>query len=77
MNVFGAPAVDGLGNAGGFKLADGASDRRRQLRRAPGSGGQLAAPEASRQPGLVGVSNNFRAGTPQLYVDVDRTKVRT
>jgi multidrug efflux pump len=28
-------------------------------------------------PGLVGLFNSFRASTPQLYVDVDRTKVKT
>src|SRR6202007_486744 len=31
----------------------------------------------NRQPGLVGLFNGFRAGTPQLYAEIDRTKVRT
>jgi multidrug efflux pump len=31
----------------------------------------------NQQPGLVGLFNGFRARTPQLYADIDRTKVRT
>ena len=34
-------------------------------------------PRATSSRGLVGLFNGFRAGTPQLYVDVDRTKVKT
>ena len=33
--------------------------------------------KASQQPGIVGLFNGFRARTPQLYVDIDRTKVKT
>ncbi|MBV8316579.1 MAG: efflux RND transporter permease subunit [Planctomycetaceae bacterium] len=73
--VFGAPAVRGLGNAGGFKLmveATGDVDFDALQARAD----DLAA-RGNRQPGLVGLFNGFRAGTPQLYADIDRTKVRT
>jgi multidrug efflux pump len=73
--VFGAPAVRGLGNAGGFKLmveATGDVDFDALQARAD----DLAA-QGNRQPGLVGLFNGFRAGTPQLYADIDRTKVRT
>src|SRR4029077_14014256 len=35
------------------------------------------ASQGNRQPGLVGLFNGFRARTPQLYADIDRTKVRT
>src|SRR5262249_46223430 len=35
------------------------------------------AAQGNRQPGLVGLFDGFRAGTPQLYVDVDREKVKT
>ena len=75
MLVFGAPAVRGLGNAGGFKLmveATGDVDFDALQARAD----DLAA-QGNRQPGLVGLFNGFRAGTPQLYADIDRTKVRT
>jgi multidrug efflux pump len=73
--VFGAPAVRGLGNAGGFKLmveATGDVDFDALQDRAD----NLAA-KGNQQPGLVGLFNGFRAGTPQLYADIDRTKVRT
>src|SRR5207253_1372421 len=33
--------------------------------------------QGNQQPGLVGLFNGFRARTPQLYADIDRTKVRT
>src|SRR5207248_4708873 len=35
------------------------------------------ASRGNQQPGLVGLFNGFRARTPQLYADIDRTKVRT
>src|SRR5213076_3553861 len=35
------------------------------------------AAQGNQQPGLIGLFNGFRARTPQLYVDVDRTKVKT
>src|SRR3954452_4426643 len=35
------------------------------------------AAEGNKQPGLVGLFDGFRARTPQLYMDIDRTKVRT
>ena len=73
--VFGAPPVDGLGSAGGFKLM--VEDL---------SGGELGelqaqadnlAAKGNEQPGLVGLFNSFRANTPQLYIDVDRTKCKS
>jgi multidrug efflux pump len=73
--VFGAPAVRGLGNAGGFKLmikATGDVNFDALQARAD----NLAA-QANQQPGLVGWFNGFRARTPQLYVDIDRTKAKT
>jgi multidrug efflux pump len=75
VHVFGAPAVDGLGNAGGFKLmvkSSGDTDYAALQTEAD----NLVA-KANQQPGLVGVFNGFRAQTPQLYADIDRTKVRT
>jgi multidrug efflux pump len=73
--VFEAPAVRGLGNAGGFKLMvevtgdvnfDALQDRADNL-----------AGRGNQQPGLVGQFNGFRARSPQLYADIDRTKVKT
>ncbi len=75
VNVFGAPAVDGLGMAGGFKLmVEAAGDVNFEALQAQAD--ELAA-EGNRQPGLIGLFSGFRARTPQLYVDVDRTKVKT
>jgi multidrug efflux pump subunit AcrB len=73
--VFGAPAVQGLGNAGGFKLmveATGGVDFDALQAQAD----ELAA-KGNQQPGLVGLFNGFRSRTPQLYADIDRTKVKT
>jgi multidrug efflux pump len=73
--VFGAPAVRGLGNAGGFKLmVEATGDVNYDALQAQAD--NLTA-KANGQPGLVGVFDGFRARTPQLYVDVDRAKVKT
>ena len=75
VNVFGAPPVDGLGMAGGFKLmVEATGDVNFDALQAQADA--LAA-QGNRQPGLVGLFSAFRARTPQLYVDVDRTKVKT
>src|SRR5207244_1599968 len=72
--VFGAPAVRGLGNAGGFKLmVEAAGDVNFDALQAQAD--NLAA-KGNQQPGLVGLFDGFRAKTPQLYVDVDREKVK-
>ena len=73
--VFGPPAVRGLGNAGGFKLmVEATGDANFDALQARAD--ELAA-KGNQQPGLVGLFNGFRARTPQLYADIDRTKVRT
>jgi multidrug efflux pump len=72
--VFGAPPVDGLGNAGGFKLmVENRGDLGLDVLQ--GQADNLAE-QANLQPGLVGVIDTFRADTPQLYVDVNRTKCK-
>ncbi len=73
--VFGVPAVRGLGNAGGFKLMVEATGDA-NFDALQGQADNLAA-KGTQQPGLVGLFNGFRARTPQLYVDVDRTKAKT
>jgi multidrug efflux pump len=73
--VFGPPAVRGLGNAGGFKLmVEASGDVNFDALQAQADA--LAA-KGNQQPGLVGLFNGFRARTPQLYVDIDRVKVKT
>jgi multidrug efflux pump len=72
--VFGAPPIPGLGVAGGFRLMVedrgtlGVVELQRQTDR-------LAA-RLQREPGLVGVTSQFRSNTPQLFLDVERTKVQ-
>jgi len=73
--VFGPPAVRGLGNAGGFKLmVEATGDVNFDALQAQAD--TLAA-TGNQQPGLVGLFNGFRARTPQLYMDIDRVKVKT
>jgi multidrug efflux pump len=72
--VFGAPAVDGLGNAGGFKvmvrdIGDLGLDALQE------TADDLAA-TGNEQAGLVGLYSAFRARTPQMYVDVDRERAK-
>src|SRR5262249_27411140 len=75
VTVFGAAPVPGLGVAGGFQT--GIEDR-----------GGLGLPALQHQveelidklrksPGLTGVTTQFRSNTPQLFLDVDRTKAAT
>jgi multidrug efflux pump len=72
--VFGAPAVRGVGNAGGFKLmVEATGDVNYDALQAQADN---LAIKANQQPGLVGVFDGFRARTPQVYVDVDREKVK-
>jgi multidrug efflux pump len=72
--AFGAPPVDGLGNAGGFKIMvqDRASAGVNELQRQT----QNLVQRGNETPGLVGLFSGFRADTPQLYVDIDRTKAK-
>jgi len=75
IGVFGAPPVDGIGNAGGFKIMvkmRGGGD----LNTLQGQVDNLTD-KANRDPELVGVFSMFRANTPQLYLNVDRTKCKT
>ncbi len=73
--VFGAPAIDGLGNAGGFKMMvrDRADLGLPELQRAAVD----LSNAANEQPGLVGVFTTFRANAPQLYANVDRVKCKS
>jgi multidrug efflux pump len=72
--VFGAPAVDGLGSAGGFKVMvrDVGALGLDPLQEA---GDGLAA-SGNEQPGLVGLFSAFRARTPQMFVDIDRERCK-
>ena len=74
MLVFGTPAVRGLGNAGGFKLmVEATGEVNYDALQAQADN---LAIKANQQPGLAGLFNGFRARTPQLYMGVDRAKVK-
>ncbi|NBO92763.1 MAG: efflux RND transporter permease subunit [Planctomycetia bacterium] len=73
--VYGAPAVDGLGNAGGFKLM--IQDRGDLgLVMLQGQADNFAE-KGMRVQGIAGLFNGFRATTPQKYLDIDRVKCKT
>ncbi|QEL18391.1 efflux RND transporter permease subunit [Limnoglobus roseus] len=74
INIFGAPAVDGLGNAGGFKLMVQATGDADYL--ALQGQSENLAEQGNKQPGLVGLFGSLRADTPQLFANVDRTKCK-
>ena len=74
ITVFGAPPVPGIGTASGFKLIveDRGSLGMGPLQRQ--TDGLIGA--LSKIPGLVAVFTLFRSDAPQLFMDVDRSKVR-
>lgn len=72
IQVFRAPPIQGLGNGGGFKLQieqRGYVD----LNELQTTTDKLVA-EANEDKSLVGVFTMFRADTPQIYLNIDRTK---
>ena len=70
VNVFGAPPVEGLGTAGGFKIMieDRGNVGMERCSRPPTS--VVAARQRDRQ--LAGFFTSFRANTPWLFLDIDR-----
>jgi HAE1 family hydrophobic/amphiphilic exporter-1 len=73
--TFPPPAIQGLGVAGGFQM---------QLEDRGGAGlGELQAltdeilQDGNAQSGLRALNSTFRAGVPQLYVDIDRVKAKS
>ncbi len=73
--VFRAPPVQGLGTAGGFKFQ---TEQRGfvDLQELQRSTDELIR-DANKDPRLSGVFTMYRAETPQLYVDIDRTKCQS
>ncbi len=73
--VFGAPAVEGLGNAGGFKVMLEATGNIDLVSLEAQTNNYCE--KGSKLPGFIGLFSSFRAATPQLFVDVDRVKCKT
>ena len=72
--VFGAPAVDGLGSTGGFKLQ--IEDRRGAGLRALQGSVQNMREEGSKDARLAGLFSTFSVTQPQLYLNIDREKAK-
>jgi multidrug efflux pump subunit AcrB len=74
VNVLGAPPIDGLGTAGGFKIIveDHGDNGLPMLQ----SVGEKIVDDASRSPALQGLFSSFRADTPWLFLDIDRTQAK-
>jgi multidrug efflux pump subunit AcrB len=74
IGIFGAPSVEGLGTADGFKIVveDRSDAGMTDLQEA--SDGLVA--EGSRTDQLQGLFSSFRSNTPWLYLDIDRTQAQ-
>ncbi len=75
INVFGAPPVEGLGTAGGFKLI---VEDRGDL----GAGllervSEKIVDDGNASNRLQGLFTSFRANTPWLFIDIDRLQAKT
>jgi multidrug efflux pump len=71
--VFGAPPIPGLSVASGFRVM--VEDRSGLGLDALQQQTDALVGKLNRTPQLVGVQTQFSSNTPQLYMDVDRTKV--
>jgi HAE1 family hydrophobic/amphiphilic exporter-1 len=72
--VFPPPAIRGLGVAGGFEMQ--IEDRGDLGLTTLEKITQEMVQDGNSQSGLTALNSTFRAGVPQLFVDVDRTKVK-
>lgn len=71
--IFPPPPVRGLGTMGGFKLQ--IEDRTDQGFQALDAAVKAVTAEAYKNPALTGIFSGYDINVPQLYVDIDRTKV--
>ena len=73
--VFGAPAIDGLGTTGGFKLQ--VQDLRGAGLRALQGAVRNLSDQGNADPRLVGLFSSFTVNQPQLFVEIDRDKLKS
>ena len=75
VNVFGAPPIEGLGTAGGFKIVieDRGDSELAELEKTTND----AIAKANGDPALRELYTSFRANTPWLFIDVDRVAARS
>jgi multidrug efflux pump len=72
VTVYGASPVPGLGTAGGFKII--VEDRGGLGLKALQTQTENLVRKLRGVPGLDNVATQFRSNTPQLFLDIDRTK---
>jgi hydrophobe/amphiphile efflux-1 (HAE1) family protein len=72
--VVAPPPVSGIGNAGGFRMM--VEDRAGRGPQALQGAVYALMGRAQRTPGVTGVFSLFETSTPQLYLDIDRTKAQ-
>lgn len=72
--IFPPPPVQGLGTIGGFKLQ--VEDRTDQGYQALDNVMKAVQGKAWQDPALSGVFSSYNVNVPQLFVDLDRTKVQ-
>src|SRR5262249_6550965 len=72
--VVAPPPVQGIGNAGGFRLM--IEDRLGRGPPALQGAGHAMMGRAAQTPGLTQVFSLFETSTPQLYLDIDRTRAQ-
>jgi len=71
--AFGPPAIPGLGTGSGFSLM--LQDRGGNTPSYLGEQAQLFIEHASERPEIGGMITTFRANVPQIFADVDQSKV--
>jgi multidrug efflux pump subunit AcrB len=75
VTIFGAPPLEGLGTAAGFKIViEDRGDTGMQSLQGVADDIVQAGTET---PGLQGLYTSFRANTPWLYMNIDRTQAKT
>ena len=73
--IFPAPAVSGLGRAGGFKLM--IEDRGEVGMRTLQAVTDSIVERGNKQPGLNSLNSVFKTNSPQLFLDIDRKKAES
>jgi multidrug efflux pump subunit AcrB len=74
VQVFGAPPVEGLGTAGGFKIV--VEDRGDSGPYTLEAAANKVVEEGRADPGLTGLYTSYRANTPWLELKIDRTTAK-
>lgn len=72
--AFGTPSIPGLGTTGGFEFV--LQDRRNASAQDFATTLSSMIMEANKQPELLNIYSSYQADVPQIYLDVDRDKVK-